>query len=259
MRDVTIATRGGAHVAQNSKQSRCLSAAMVCCRFPHNFDNAEQLNSEQQEVNAITQPLLETEAVFIKNLNHDLTRRDTMELRKSKLLYKRWTQSVWLPIQRSIEQRFAQHRYSETQKMRSMHAHYINYCNAKGFVFLESYDPLEYNPFLHHFNTHNRKFFTPTLEDPLSLQSRARIKEKTAILRCQTGHVYRRQQVEEILRSPPASQQSLKQSQAKLSRNTTSQRFWEDHSLFRSRSRGAINTAVAEGCCFHTKCWSSSG
>lgn len=25
------------------------------------------------------------------------------------------------------------------------------------------------------------------------------------------------------------------------------------------RSRGSINTAVAEGCCFHTKCWSSSG
>ncbi|KAK9956425.1 hypothetical protein ABG768_014160 [Culter alburnus] len=215
----------------------------------------EQLNSEQQEVNAITQPLLETEAVFIKNLDHYLTHRDTLELRKSKLLYKRWTQSVWLPIQRSMEQHFTHHGYSETQKMRSMQAHYINYCNAKGFVFLESYDPLEYNPFLHHFNTRYRKIFTPTLEDPLSLQSRARIKEKTAILRCQTGHVYRRQQVEEILRSPPTSQQSLKQSQAKLSRDTTSQRCWEDHSL----SRGSINTAVAEGCCFHTKCWSSSG
>lgn len=37
---------------------------------------------------------------------------------------------------------------------------------------------------------------------------------------CMLGHVYRRQQVEEILQSPPASQQSLKQSQAKPSRDT---------------------------------------
>ncbi|XDV42095.1 hypothetical protein PO909_010838 [Leuciscus waleckii] len=220
----------------------------------------EQLHSEQQEVNAITQPLLETEAGFIKNLDHYLAHRDALDLRKSKLLYKRWTQSVWLPIQRSIEQHFTHHGYNETQKIRSMHAHYINYCNAKGFVFLESYDPLEYNPFLHHFNSpHYHKISTPTLEDPLSLQSRARIKEKAAVLRCQTGHVYRRQQVEEILQSPPASQQSLKQSQAKPSRDTTSQRLWKDRSLLRSRNRCSPHSAVTEGCCFHTKCWSSYG
>ncbi|KAK7133133.1 hypothetical protein R3I94_015126 [Phoxinus phoxinus] len=216
----------------------------------------EQLHSEQQEVNAITQPLLETEAGFIKNLDHYLTHRDALDLRKSKLLYKHWTQSVWLPIQRSIEQHFTHHGYNETQKIRSMHAHYINYCNAKGFVFLESYDPLEYNPFPHHFNSpHYHKISTPTLEDPLSLQSRARIKEKTAVLRCQTGHVYRRQQVEEILQSPPASQQS----QAKPSRDTSSQRLWKDRSLSRSRNRCSPHSAVAEGCCFHTKCWSSYG
>lgn len=219
----------------------------------------EQLHSEQQEVNALTQPLLETEAGFIKNLDHYLTHRDALDLRKRKLLYKRWTQSVWLPVQRSIKQHFTHHGYNETQKMRSMHAHYINYCNAKGFVFLESYDPLEYNPFLHHFNTHYHKISTPTLEDPLSLQSRARIKEKTAVLRCQTGHVYRRQQVEEILQSPPSSQQSLRKSQAKPSRDTTSQRLWEDCSLCGSRSRGSPHPAVAEGCSVHTKCWSSFG
>ncbi|XP_067272994.1 protein FAM228A isoform X2 [Pseudorasbora parva] len=194
-----------------------------------------------------------------QNLDHYLTHRDALDLRKSKLLYKRWTQNVWLPVQRSIKQHFTQHGYNDTQRMRSMHAHYINYCNAKGFVFLESYDPLEYNPFLHHFNTHYHKISTSALEDPLSLQSRARIKEKTAVLRCQTGHVYRRQQVEEFLQSTPSSQQSLKKSQAKPSRDTTSQRFREDYSLFGSRSRGSPHAAEAERCCFQTECCSSYG
>ncbi|KAG1964353.1 hypothetical protein F2P79_004262 [Pimephales promelas] len=220
----------------------------------------EQLHSEQQEVNAIIQPLLETEAGFIKNLDHYLTHRDTLDLRKTKLLYKCWTQSVWLPIQRSIGQHFTHHGYNETQKLRSMHAHYINYCNAKGFVFLDSYDPLEYNPFLHHFNSpHYHKISTPTLKDPLSLQSRARIKEKTAVLSCQNRSCV-----------PPSAgggnspestcfQQSLKQSQAKPSRDTTSQRLWKDRSLLRSRNRCSPHSAAAEGCCFHTKCWSSYG
>ncbi|XP_016139263.1 protein FAM228A isoform X3 [Sinocyclocheilus grahami] len=183
----------------------------------------EQLHSEQQEVDAIIQPLLETEAGFIKNLDHYLTLRGTLDLRKRKLLHKRWTQSVWLP----------------------------------GFVFLESYDPLEYNPFEHHFNTpHHRKISTPKLEDPLSLQSRARIKEKTAILRCQTGHVYRRQQVEELLQSPPVSQQSRKQSRAKASRDTASERLWENRNLFKSRSTCTPHSALAEGRCFLPQCWS---
>ncbi|XP_073673261.1 protein FAM228A [Garra rufa] len=211
----------------------------------------EQLHSEQQDVDAIIQPLLVTEAGFIKNLDHYLIHKDTLDLRKRKLLHKRWTQSVSLPVQQSIERHFAHNGYTETQKMRSMHAHYINYCNAKGFVFLESYDPLEYNPFLHHFNTpHYRKISTPALEDPLSLQSRARIKEKTAILRCQTGHVYRRQQVEELLQSPSISQQSRKQSQAKACRDTASER------LFRSRSTCTPHAALAEGRCFPAQCWS---
>ncbi|KAK2884288.1 hypothetical protein Q8A67_017925 [Cirrhinus molitorella] len=214
-----------------------------------------QLYSEQQELDAIIQPLLVTEAGFVKNLDYYLTHRDTQDLRKRKLLHKRWTQSVWLPVQQSIEQHFAHHGYTETQRMRSMHAHYINYCNAKGFVFLESYDPLEYNPFLHHFNTPQcRKISTPTLEDPLSFQSRARIKEKTAILRCQTGQVYRRQQVEELLQSPPISQQSRKRLQAKASRDTASEKLFRSRYLLQSTCAPLV--ASADGRCILPQSWS---
>lgn len=53
--------------------------------------------------------------------------------------------------------------------------------------------------------------------------------------RCILGHVYRHQQVEELLQSPPVSQQSRKQSRAKASLDTASERLWENRSLFKSR------------------------
>lgn len=52
---------------------------------------------------------------------------------------------------------------------------------------------------------------------------------------CVLGHVYRRQQVEELLQSPPVSQQSRKQSRAKAFRGTASERLRENRSLFKSR------------------------
>lgn len=127
----------------------------------------EQLHSEQKEADAITQPLLETEAGFIKvrvclcvicicniyiqcgghswpcfcvsmqNLELYLNHRDTSALRKRELLYKRWTECVWLPIQRSITQHFTQHGYNETKNMRSLHTNYINYCNAKVYISMD--------------------------------------------------------------------------------------------------------------------------
>ncbi|KAA0708668.1 hypothetical protein E1301_Tti008078 [Triplophysa tibetana] len=91
----------------------------------------EQFHSEQKEAYAITQPLLDTEAGFIKNLEDYLNHRDTLALKKRELLHKRWTECVWLPVQRSIAQHFTLHGYNQTKNMRSMHTHYINYSNAK--------------------------------------------------------------------------------------------------------------------------------
>ncbi|XP_055043037.2 protein FAM228A [Misgurnus anguillicaudatus] len=215
----------------------------------------EQLNSEQKEADAITQPLLDTEAGFIKNLELYLNHRDTSALKKRELLHKRWTECVWLPVQRSIKQHFTQHGY-ETKNMRSLYTHYLNYCNAKGFVFLDSYDPLDYNPFMHHFNRpQHHKVSTSVLQDPLNLQSRGMIKEKMAILRCQTGHACRRRQrVDELLHSFPVYQHKLTQPQPKSSRNTASERLWKDRSLCEPRRRGTPCLSLPE-----PQCWSSYG
>uniref|UniRef100_A0A673VMY4 Protein FAM228B n=1 Tax=Salmo trutta TaxID=8032 RepID=A0A673VMY4_SALTR len=117
-----------------------------------------KLESENQEARAITQPLLDTENGFVKDLERFLCQQERVELRKRELLHKRWTERVWTPIQRSVENQVSRCCcYEEAE----MFLHYIHYCNSK--------------------------VNTPASRDPLFLQSREGIKEKRAVLRCQTG------------------------------------------------------------------------
>ncbi|XP_045577179.1 protein FAM228A [Salmo salar] len=120
-----------------------------------------KLESENQEARAITQPLLDAENGFVKDLERFLCQQEKAELRKRELLHKRWTERVWTPIQRSVENQMSCCCYDEAERIRSMFLHYIHYCNSK--------------------------VTTPASRDPPFLQSREGIKEKRAVLRCQTG------------------------------------------------------------------------
>ncbi|KAM9550984.1 protein FAM228A isoform 1-T2 [Salvelinus alpinus] len=92
-----------------------------------------KLESENQEARAITQPLLDTENGFVKDLERFLCRQERAELRKRELLHKRWTERVWTPIQkRSVEDQVSHCCYDEAERIRSMFLHYIHYCNSKG-------------------------------------------------------------------------------------------------------------------------------
>ncbi|XP_067097407.1 protein FAM228A isoform X2 [Osmerus mordax] len=160
-----------------------------------------KLESENQETGKIIQPLLDTEKGFIKDLERFLSHQDVLALRKKELLHRHWTERVWTPIQRNVEDRATNCWSEEADRIRSMFMHYINYCNNKGFVSLEDYDPLEYNPLLQNIN--KPQFFkvtTRALKDPLFFQSRERVEEKRAVLRCQTGHLYTRREVEKLLK-----------------------------------------------------------
>uniref|UniRef100_A0A673VZ85 Family with sequence similarity 228 member B n=1 Tax=Salmo trutta TaxID=8032 RepID=A0A673VZ85_SALTR len=126
-----------------------------------------KLESENQEARAITQPLLDTENGFVKDLERFLCQQERVELRKRELLHKRWTERVWTPIQRSVENQVSRCCcYEEAE----MFLHYIHYCNSK----------VQYTVIYYTVNT-------PASRDPLFLQSREGIKEKRAVLRCQTG------------------------------------------------------------------------
>uniref|UniRef100_A0A8L0DJZ4 Protein FAM228B n=1 Tax=Oncorhynchus mykiss TaxID=8022 RepID=A0A8L0DJZ4_ONCMY len=142
-----------------------------------------KLESENQEARAITQPLLDTENGFVKDLERYLCQQERAELRKRELLHKRWTERVWTPIQRSVENQVPHCCYDEAERIRSMFLNYIHYCNSKVQHTCASILP-EYVNWFHFFQV-----ATPASRDPLFLQSRDGTKEKRAVLHCQTGIV----------------------------------------------------------------------
>ncbi|XP_017570211.1 protein FAM228A isoform X1 [Pygocentrus nattereri] len=229
---IRSATQRPTRVVTQSKTTADMPRTLSPCSITQ---LQEQLLSEQQEADAITQPLLDTENGFIKDLELYLDHRDSAALRKRELLHRRWTQCVWQPIQRSVEQHFARCCCEAAEPMRMMLEHYINYGNAKGFVSLETYDPQEYEPFLLHLSRpHSFQVSTLPLKDPLSLQARARMNEKRTILRCQTG------QANECQRQEEGRDGSCLQRASRV-------------------SRGTVDLATAEGRSFQPECWSSTG
>ena len=81
--------------------------------------------------------------VDVQDLERFLGRRAVTELRRRELLHKRWTERVWLPIQRRVED-FSRLCVHEGDRMRCLNADYIRHCNAKVALYataeLTSYD-----------------------------------------------------------------------------------------------------------------------
>ncbi|XP_023144411.1 protein FAM228A [Amphiprion ocellaris] len=63
-----------------------------------------KIESENQQMTEIIQPLVDTENTLIKELQSFLELRDVTELRRKELLHKSWTERVWFPLQRKVEQ-----------------------------------------------------------------------------------------------------------------------------------------------------------
>ncbi|XP_075940131.1 protein FAM228A [Anarhichas minor] len=108
------------------------------------------MEAENQQAKEITQPLLDTENGLVKDLERFLSQRDVTELRRRELLHKRWTERVWLPLQRRVEEHASSCSPAAVKRRQSLYRHYLHHCNTKGRVFLDTYDLREYNPFLLH-------------------------------------------------------------------------------------------------------------
>ncbi|XP_064197090.1 protein FAM228A isoform X2 [Anguilla rostrata] len=173
---------------------------------------------EHQEARLITWPMVDTEKGFVKDLDSYLSHRGTLELRKKELLHMRWTERVWMPIQKNIRDHHLLCQGKEAEKMRSAVLHYLEHCNTKGFVSLESYDPNEYDPFLHLISGPRYfKVSTPSLKDPLLLQSRDRTREMRTVLHCQTGNRgFAKMQQKEMVLDPSVLAQEISDARDEL-------------------------------------------
>ncbi|KAL3052640.1 hypothetical protein OYC64_005218 [Pagothenia borchgrevinki] len=146
------------------------------------------MEAENQQVKEITQPLLDTENGFVKELEKFLIRRDFTELRRRELLHKRWTERVWFPLQRRVEEHVSSCGPAVCKSRQSLYSHFLHHCNTKGFVFLEHYDLKEYDPFLLH------------IKKPRYLKLGTADLKRTASS-CEAGSRYTRRQVEKLPQS----------------------------------------------------------
>lgn len=68
---------------------------------------------------------------FMEELERFLSQRDVAELRRRELQHKRWTERVWIPIQRKVEEHVSSCSPVELKRRQSLYTHYIHHCNAK--------------------------------------------------------------------------------------------------------------------------------
>ncbi|KAM6992284.1 protein FAM228A isoform 1-T2 [Tautogolabrus adspersus] len=147
-----------------------------------------KMEAENQEANRIIQPLLETENGLVKELESFFSKRDVTELRRRELLHKHWTERVWFPLQSRVEERVSSCGPMEAKRRQSLYSHYLHHCNAKGFVFLETYNLQEYNPFF--LNIKKPRCFkvnTADFKDLFYPQSHKRLKDQRTAGFCEAG------------------------------------------------------------------------
>lgn len=91
--------------------------------------------------------LLNTENNLIKELEKVLKRHDVAERRRRELLHKQWTERLWVPLQKQLHQRVSCCGDGDIKRRQSFYSHFLQHCNSKGYVFLDTYNLKEYDPF----------------------------------------------------------------------------------------------------------------
>ncbi|XP_068197881.1 protein FAM228A [Antennarius striatus] len=145
----------------------------------------EKIEAENHQIKEIIRPLMETQNGFVKELEVFLRQQDVAELRRREMLHRSWTDRVWVPLQRRVEEHVSLYAPVEAKRRQSLYRDYLHHCNNKGFVFLDTYDLREYNPFLLSIKMPHY------LKDPGYLQLHGRLEGKRTKRCCEAGNEYK--------------------------------------------------------------------
>uniref|UniRef100_A0A3B3Z8A2 Uncharacterized protein n=1 Tax=Periophthalmus magnuspinnatus TaxID=409849 RepID=A0A3B3Z8A2_9GOBI len=88
--------------------------------------------------------------LFRQTMEDVLNLHDTAQLRRRELLHKHWTERLWLPLQKHLNQRVSSYGAIDIKRRQGLYSQYLQHYNSKGYVFLDTYNPKEYDPFLCH-------------------------------------------------------------------------------------------------------------
>ncbi|NXW45431.1 F228B protein, partial [Nyctiprogne leucopyga] len=143
---------------------------------------------ESRDVFASAQCILDREDYFVKEVDRYLRHNDFLNLRKKEILYKKWLQDVSEPLLWKMQEKMDSQSSEEIRKRKEeQHSLYLNYCNKKGYVALEVYDPSEYDPLFLKTHTDCWKVSVPASQDPLLKDIKKKYIEAGIIQQCETG------------------------------------------------------------------------
>ncbi|XP_038607680.1 protein FAM228B [Tachyglossus aculeatus] len=150
-------------------------------------------------VDTAVQSFLSREHYLWKELDKHLQHQELLNVRRQELVHKQWVESVSRPLLSAVSQKIESQSSREIERRRQVQlAEYLKNQKEKGTLFLETYDPEEYDP-LQHKNLGQLEVKIPRLRDPLNKAAEDRLEEDRTILQCRTGNLYTVQEYKEIV------------------------------------------------------------
>ncbi|XP_054422356.1 protein FAM228B-like isoform X2 [Pteronotus mesoamericanus] len=152
----------------------------------------------KEDNNAAIKSILYRENYIIKELDKYLQHHDFLNARRNELLYKRWVDHVADPLQKKIREKVCSHKKIKKRRQEELDR-FLKYVNQKGNVFLEHYDPKEYDPF--HMSKEDLNFLKVTIPpfcDPLKKAQYHKDEEKRILLQCETGKIHTMKEFKEV-------------------------------------------------------------
>ncbi|KAM4867135.1 protein FAM228B-like isoform 1-T6 [Thomomys bottae] len=135
---------------------------------------------------------------WMKALDQSLYHHDFLNKRKKEILYKKWVEQVADPLQKKIIEKVCSHK-KITKRRQEEIASFLKHVNKKGNVFIQHYDPKEYDPFF--MNKEDPNFFKVIMQpfcDPLKKAQYNKDDEKRILFQCETGKIYTMKEFKEI-------------------------------------------------------------
>ncbi|XP_029794073.1 protein FAM228B isoform X2 [Suricata suricatta] len=150
----------------------------------------------KEDIDAAIQSILYRENYVIKELDKYLQHHDFLNARRKERLYKRWTDQVADPLQKKIIEKVCSHKKIKKRRQEELD-HFLKHVNKKGNVFMEHYDPKEYDPFYMSKEDPNfLKVVIPPFRDPLKKAQYDKDDGKRTLLQCKIYTVKELKEVE---------------------------------------------------------------
>ncbi|XP_071955306.1 protein FAM228B-like [Antedon mediterranea] len=194
--NITLSATSRSTIGQGSKIQNWLNEKAV-------KGIQEKADPESLTTKSLYNPILHREDTFVRDVHNYLLNNSYLDYRKKEILYKKWQERVSEPIEAQKSNALKNGYADVDSRKRKLFEQYLAHINKKGHVFLDTFDPKEYDPMrLVHPRSAPMVARTRRLSDPLLMQAQNRNEEDRVILGCTSGERLSDREIEQY-RLPP--------------------------------------------------------